>query len=220
MKALAWFVAIICALLALPLMVSGGKVDAPATPADGMPWQIELLADGFSRVLGLVPGRSTLDDARGRYGQDAPVALIAAPGEPGAVEAFFDNISAGGVTGKMILTLSTLPAQREQMLKRARKAEFMEGTTRRIELGAEDLHLVGSLPIAAIAFIPSANLDEQIILQRFGVPGERIRTGEHAEHFLYADKGLDLQLDSKGKELLQYVAPRDFALLRTPLLRD
>jgi hypothetical protein len=37
------------------------------------------------------------------------------------------------------------------------------------------------------------------------------------EHFLYPAKGLDLILDRKGKEVLQYVAPRDFARLREPL---
>ena len=60
-------------------------------------------------------------------------------------------------------------------------------------------------------------MDEAIILQRFGTPAERIRQGETLEHFLYPDKGLDLVLDSKGKEVLQYVAPADFARLRAPL---
>ena len=36
-------------------------------------------------------------------------------------------------------------------------------------------------------------------------------------HLLYPDKGLDVVVDGNGKELLQYVAPRDFAELREPL---
>jgi hypothetical protein len=56
-----------------------------------------------------------------------------------------------------------------------------------------------------------------VILQRFGAPAERIRQGETLEHFLYPAQGLDIVLDSKGKEVLQYVAPADFARLRAPL---
>jgi hypothetical protein len=216
MKGFALFVAIVVVLLALPLLFVSGEPPA-APPAEGQPWQIESLPDGATRVFGLVPGRSTLDEARNQYGQGAQVALIIAPGESGSVEAYFDTVTTGSVTGKMILTMTTTESQRELMLKRARKAEYMEGTTRKVALGDEDQAAIGQVAIAAISFIPSAQLDEQIVLQRFGMPAERIRSSEHTEHFLYPAKGLDLRLDAKGKELLQYVPPQEFARLRDPL---
>ena len=52
---------------------------------------------------------------------------------------------------------------------------------------------------------------------RFGEPGERLVVSEKRVHLLYPDKGLDVVVDGNGKELLQYVAPRDFAELREPL---
>lgn len=217
LKAILLFVAIVAAFLAAPLLFISDD-QRVEQPAEGLPWQIELLADGSSRVFGLVPGASTLDDARARFGPDAQVALIIAKGETGSVEAYYETLKAGFVTGKMILTLDTSLAQREEMLKRAIKAEFMESTTRRIELNDVDLQAMAKTRIIAIAFIPSANLSEDIIAQRFGTPAERVRTSEQTEHFLYPDKGLDLQLDAKGKELLQYVAPREFSRLRDPLL--
>lgn len=220
MKPLLWFVAIVVALLALPLLFpSGDGPDKQASDA-GAPWQIERLPDGVTRVFGLTPGLSTLNEAQRRLGGEPQVALIAAPGERGSLEAYFETVTFGQITGKMVLTLAASDEQREQMLQRARKAEYMEGTTRRIELGSEDLALAQGMAIAALVFIPSANLDEQIVLQRFGAPAERIRSDEHREHFLYPDRGLDLQLDAKGKEVLQYVAPRDFARLRAPLAKE
>lgn len=217
MKAIALFLLILVLLLALPFLLpsGGGKQgDAPLSPA---PWQIEVQPGGGSRAFGLMLGISTLVEARRQFGGEPQVALIVAPGESGAVEAYFESVQAGPVTGRMVLTLASTAEQREGMLKRARKADYMESTTRRVELGAEDLAQVQGVPVEALVFIPSANLDEQIVLQRFGTPAERIRSGEHREHFLYPDKGLDLQLDAKGKEVLQYVAPRDFARLRKPL---
>lgn len=217
LKSILLFVAIVVALLAAPLLFITDDGKPVEQAAGGLPWQIEVLAEGYSRVFGLTPGASTLDEALARLGSDAEVALIVAPGESGSVEAFYQSVAAGFVTGKMILTLDTTLAEREQMLKRAAKAEYMESTTRRITLADSDLQAMKKTRIAAIAFIPSAHLDEAIVLQRFGAPAERIRSSEQTEHFLYPDKGLDLRLDAKGKELLQYVAPRDFARLRDPL---
>lgn len=218
LKSILLFVGIVVALLAAPLLFIANDGKPVDQAPEGMPWQIEALADGYSRVFGLTPGASTLDAAHGRFGADAEVALIVAPGESGSVEAYFERVTAGFVTGRMILTLETTLAEREQMLKRAAKAEYMESTTRRITLADADLQALKKARIAAIAFIPAAQLDEAVVLQRFGAPAERIRSSEHTEHFLYPDKGLDLRLDAKGKELLQYVAPRDFARLRDPLL--
>jgi hypothetical protein len=217
LKALALFVAILVGLLALPLFLLPEGEQAPP-PTHGLPWQIEKLSAGGTRVFGLVPGRSTLKETRELLGQDVKVALVIAPGETGSLEAFYDSVNAGGVTGKMVLTLASTPAQREGMLQRARRAEYMQSTTRRIDLAEVDLAHAQSATIEAITFIPAANLDEQIVLQRFGQPAERIRSGEHVEHFLYPDRGLDLILDRNGKEVLQYVAPRDFARIREPLL--
>lgn len=218
LKFIALFVAILVALLAVPLLFLSGDAQRPAEPAAGMPWQIDLLEAGHSRVFGLEPGRSNLDDARRLLGPDVQLALLIAPEETGSVEAYYDSLQLGMLTGKMVLTLETTVAQREDMLKRARKAEYMQGATRRIDLDQADRSAMANVPISAIAFIPSASLDEEIILQRFGKPAERLHSSEHIEHFLYPEKGLEVRLDANGKEVLQYVAPRDFARLRDPLV--
>jgi hypothetical protein len=217
LRAIALFVAIVAVLLAMPLLLIPEGDPAPP-PTHGLPWQIEKLADGGTRVFGLTPGRSTLADAKQLFGADVKVALVVAPGESGSLEAYYESVSAGGLAGKMVLTLASTLELRESMLQRAHKAEYMKSTTRQVDLAEADLALAATAAIDAIAFIPAANLDEQIVLQRFGPPAERIRSGEHREHFLYPDKGLELQLDAKGREVLQYVAPQGFARLRDPLL--
>ena len=218
LKSIGLFVAIVVALLAAPLLFIDRDVKPPTLPAEGLPWQIDMLPDGHTRIFGLIPGMSTLDDARQRFGPDAQIALIIAPGETGSVEAYYETLKAGFVTGKMVLTLETTQPQREAMLKRAIKAEFMESATRRIALAEVDLQEMSKTRVQGFTFIPSASLSEEVVLQRFGPPAERVRAGEHAEHFLYPDKGLDLRLDAKGKEVLQYVAPREFSRLRDPLI--
>lgn len=207
-------------LLAAPLLfMSKDELQAPAQ-TEGLPWQIETLPNGNSRVFGLTLGSATLDDARARLGGELKIAIVAASNEAGALEAYNDSVRFGFITGRVILTMEASDKDLATMRERSPKSEYMESANavRKHELAPADLAAAGRLPVAALAFIPSANLDEQAILQRFGTPAERIRTSDKTEHFLYPDKGLDILLDAERKELLQYVAPKRFARLREPLV--
>jgi hypothetical protein len=48
---------------------------------------------------------------------------------------------------------------------------------------------------------------------------ERIAEGPGVNHWLYPEKGLDIVVSDDGKEVLQYVAPRDFRQPVAPLRR-
>lgn len=196
------------------------------TKAAGLPWQVESLPGGASKVMGLTLApagathvASTLADAKQQWGQAMQIAIIAAPGEDGLLEAFVDPASAGFITGKAVLTAHLASAEIRAMRERAIKSEFMESTTRKYTLTPADLQTALKAPITALSFIPQANLDADTVVARFGTPAERVRSNGHLEHFLYPAKGLDLALDSEGKELLQYVAPAEFNQLRQPLVK-
>lgn len=216
LKSIALFIALVFLLLAVPFLLPGSGDPVPV-PAGFLPWQIESLPGDESRVFGLVPGRSTLADVRQLHGNDVAVALIVAPGESGSLEAYYEHFVAGTVNGRLLLTLQSSVGEREAMLARAVKADFMDSTTRRVTLSAADLAAQEQVSVMGMSFIPATNLDEAIILERFGTPAERIRQGDHFEHFLYPDKGLDVVLNQQGKEVLQYVAPSSFSRLREPL---
>ncbi|WP_290877272.1 hypothetical protein [Aquabacterium sp.] len=236
MKQLKILAAMVAAALGLSVLIvgmgsHGGAPDAAngasaatagATQA-ALPWQIERLPDGRSRVLGLTlspegqSGASTLADARAHWGPDTEIAVIAAPNEDGTLEAFVDPANAGFVTGKLVITARLSPEAIRGIKSRSPKGEFMESTTRKFKIAAEDLSQALAAPITALGFIPQANLDEATIVARFGEPAERVRSNGHLTHFLYPALGLDIALDTEGKEILQYVAPADFNRLAQPL---
>ncbi|BCB28625.1 hypothetical protein SKTS_35110 [Sulfurimicrobium lacus] len=205
------------ALATALLRPSGSKPGAQAIT--GLPWQIEILPDGHSKVFGLTLAASTLGDARQRFGSDMEVALVAAPGEAGSLEAYYNQVTAGVLTGKMILTAALDKESVERMRQNAVRKGRMESTTRKFSLSAEDLAQAYATPIESITFIPSASFDADIALSHFGQPAERIRSSAQVENLLYPAKGLSLTLDSEGKEVLQYVTPQQFARLRDPLLK-
>lgn len=217
MKILGYTLLSIVALVALVFFLWRPSGEPGARTVENLPWQIETLPGGSSRVFGVTLGQSTIADVRKRFGHDIQIAVIAAPKETGALEAYYGDFVAGVLVGKLVLG-TTLGAEALTGLKeRAVKSEYMQSTTRRYHLRAEDLADVEKLPVTALTFIPIANIDEESVLQRFGTPKERLRTDERIEHLLYPERGLDLALDSDGKEVLQYVAPKDFARLRGPL---
>lgn len=218
-------------LLLAGLVVTGGNLmNSPSqgdhgetAPGSGqrLPWQIEVLADGSSRVMGLTlsvgPEASTLADVRRLFGTEVQIAVIAAPGENGSLEAFVDPAQLGFVSGKLVVSARVDGSTLKGLRERAIKSDFMESATRKYTLAPTDEALALASPISALSFIPQAKLDEAAILARFGQPARRIRSNGHLEHFLYPEKGLDIILDTEGKELLQYVAPADFGRLSAPL---
>lgn len=211
-------VALVVAALVLPFFIPGAGKQEGVDPNSNLPWQIELDGQGGSRVFGLKPGVSTLRDVRQQLGSEIEVAIIAEPGEVGTLEGYYSQVALGFVLAKVIATVDGKNEAISEMRDRAVKAKHMESTTRRITLHPDDLAAADKLPIKAISVIPTVNLDEATVVQRFGSPGERVVVSEKRVHLLYPDKGLDIVVDADGKELLQYVAPRDFALLRDPLL--
>jgi hypothetical protein len=214
------FFAVLAAIIAIlfaPMLLSPTPDNRTGEPVKGLPWQIEVLPGGGSRALGIEFGKSTLADVRNQYGQ-GELALVAAPGETESLEMFVDGVTLGGaIMGKLIARADLATDVIAGMRQRATKTDYMQSTTRKSTLAEQDLPAAWAAPVHALAFIPSANLTDETVVKLFGQPAERVRAGEKAEHLLYPDRGLGLTLDTDGKEVLQYVAPRDFASLEKSL---
>jgi hypothetical protein len=194
----------------------------------GLPWDIAPLPGGASRILGpsglilsAEPSQaSTLADIQRLWRIEYQVGIVAATGETGSLEAYVDPAQLGFVTGKLVVSTALSPSVIEGMKARAAKVEFMESTTRRFTLSRDDLVIALKTPITAISLVPQAQLDTDTVIQRFGPPAQRIKRGEgetEVEHLLYPDKGLDMAITTKGKEVIQYVAPAQFDRLMRPL---
>jgi len=216
MKIFAGIAALVIAALVLPLFFVPDSADMTKR-LELLPWNIEPQPNGSTRVMGVTLGSTPLNVARETFGPDMDVAIVTAPNESGSIEAYVATAKAGYITGKLVFVLDASQEMVAGMRERARKTEYMESTTRKATPSAADLATIMTLPVRSMAFIPTINLDPNAIGERFGEPSERIHANEHQTHLLYPDKGLDVIVDSKGKELLQYVAPKDFATLTAPL---
>jgi len=211
-------IAFVLVALIVPFLVPGIGKQEGVDPNKNLPWQIETDGQGGSAVFGLKLGVSTLAEVRQQLCPDIEVAIIAEPNEAGTLEGYCSQVPLGFVLARVIVTADVSPASLAAMRERALKSKNMESATRKITLHPDDLAASEQLPIKAISIIPAVNLDEDTVVQRFGTPGERLVFSEKRVHLLYPEKGLDILVDGEGKELLQYVAPRNFSSLREPLV--
>lgn len=193
-----------------------GKDDKQAVVV-GLPWQIESLPDGSTRVFGLIPGRTTLGQAVAHLGDDMELAVMAAEGESGALEMYYAHYRAGLLSARLVLGADVGGEILKRMQRDAASREVLESGTRKYLLSEDDRDLALGAVIQTITFIPAINLDHEMVVSRFGEPAETLQLDDQTRHYLYPEKGLDAILGDEGKDVLQYVAPRDFGRLREPL---
>ncbi len=188
----------------------------------GLPWQVEILSDGSThdgstRVFGLTVGVSKLSDALEILGKDMELAIIAASGEGGNLEMYYGHYRAALLSGKLILQTSVSDEKIKLWRDNAVKFDYMAtGLAKKYSLSPDDLPNVLNEKIVGLTFIPAVNLDEAVILARFGEPDRRIAL-PGVTHYLYPTIGLDIAHHADSKEVLQYVSPANFQQLVQPL---
>ena len=183
----------------------------------GLPWQIEIEPDGATRVFGIKLGHSRLSEVVEILGSDMQLAIIAATEETGNLEMYYGHYRTGLLSGKLVLQTSASEQDIKRWRDNAVKSEYMaSGKAKKYMLSEHDLPRVLDETVTGITFIPAVNLDEEVILARFGEPDKQIHL-DAATHYLYPDKGLDITLHHDSKEVLQYVSPEAFHQLVQPL---
>lgn len=186
----------------------------------GLPWQIEVMPDGSTQVFGLHIGVSRLADAVATLGNDMELAVIAATDEAGNLEMYYGHYRAGLLSGKIVLLSDATAEDVQRWRGNAVKEAYMaSGYAKKYFLAKEDLTEAFDGVITSLTFIPSVNLDEALVLARFGEPEKRV-PGDAVTHYLYPEKGLDISIYTNAKDVLQYVSPGAFGQLTQPLLQQ
>ncbi len=204
--------------LAIVLLVIGMMLPVKSiAPSSELPWHIEHDANGM-RVFGLTLGRSTLAEAQNKFQEQPEISMFVSETGKFAAEAYFDQVNLGGLRAKVVLTAALSQAVLQEMYERGLRISGMS-SGRKIELHPDDKKKVSDSVIASINYLPSATLEEALLVQRFGEPARRVREQQNdILHLLYPQHGLDIALNQKNKTVFQYVPPQDFAVLMAPLM--
>jgi len=201
---------------------ASGPAAMAAAPLAGLPWQIERRPDGSSLVFGLDLGHGTLQQVATRWPDEKlELALVRDPQGVFTLEGYLENIRAGFVQGKVVLTGAADTATLQAWSERATHREPQPSGTWRLTLAPQDQAAALAAPLAGLVFLPAARFDEAAAIERFGPAPERLTTKDGTVHLLYPAQGVVIALDpqARAKPVLQYVAPSAFERLRAPLKR-
>ena len=184
----------------------------------GFPWQIDVMPDGATRIFQIHLGSTSLGEAEILFQEPAELTLFVPQDEKPVVEAYFDSVMTGGLKAKIIVSFDYSETEIDAMYKRGVRISTLGSGTRKVTLHEDDLQQIRQKAIIALTYLPSINLDEQLIEKRFGQPSEKVTDSiSGAVHWLYPNKGVDVTLSTEAKEVLQYVIPANFSKLVTPL---
>nr|VFJ67074.1 MAG: hypothetical protein BECKDK2373C_GA0170839_11596 [Candidatus Kentron sp. DK] len=186
-----------------------------AALALALPWEIRVLPNGSSRVLGITLQKTTLAAVQASFRDSGEMRMFVSPSGRTTVEVFFKSVDLNGIRGKVVLLLEPGRKIIEAMRERGTRMKAISDGGRQVSLHPEDKKQLRYAPVGAITYIPSADLAAPVIRQRFGEPGKRIpeQKMEGVVHWLYPRLGLDITVDDNGKEMFQYVPPREFQRL-------
>lgn len=204
-------------LLALFLLVNN-KTENHQQIVEKYPWQVSILADGKIQVFGIVLDETSLNEVDTLLKSNPKIELFDV-NKTLSLEAYYKNVSLGGLIGSFIFTLNATSEQLNKLKNESMKRKPAENKGMRYELDKYASNKAKSLIIKNLIYIPTVQLDEKMIVKRFGKPAQKIKvkTKEISWHYLYPDKGLDVIYHEEGKEVLQYVLPKNFNLLIEPL---
>lgn len=201
------------AMLAAILLPGGRRVEENPR----LPWVISVDDAGRTSVFGLTLGESVLTDARYNFQADGELNLFLSKDNQFSIEAYFDRLYLSGLRGNFIMTLDVDEATATGMFERGLRISQLGSGAKKVKLAPSDLSLLKQSKITSITYIPGADLNEKLIYDRFGQPSQQIEEASGIVHWLYPEKGLDIGLNPKDKEVFQYTSPSNFKQIIQPL---
>jgi hypothetical protein len=171
-----------------------------------MPWEITIMPDGKSQVFGIHIATTVYSETKQLFHEFGKIAAFAQQGKASTVEAFFNSIHLGGLTGKLVLNLDVPEQQITEMISRANEARLQDSGAHRYQLSNSDNASVVNAPIIAISFIPSVKLNADIARYRFGEPAsiKQDATNTSTSIWHYPLSGLTIRINEHEKTILQY----------------
>lgn len=208
------------ALVAASLLFILMLPDESSDTRDTLPWNISHPAPDTTRIFGVTIGQYTLGDAEIAFREQAEISLFKPADARMAIEAFIEEVNFNGLKAKMVMTVALPPEELQGMFDRGLRMNSTPGG-KRITLTPDDLARVRKAPVTSLTYMPAVRLEEAVIAKRFGAPAQRVRESRSgAVHWLYPQHGLDVALGGREKPVMQYVSPKDFELLRAPLMAN
>jgi hypothetical protein len=173
-----------------------------------LPWQVEVLGDGSTRVFDMTLGESTLADLSAKLGNPRGLALFESPDGSISLEAYFGTVELGPFSAKLVANLAATAEELGMLLDHSKHVETTPSGSIKYLLPENLAHEQQQRVINALTYIPSySSLDTVTLRQHFGDPAREVRLDGKRVRWFYPSTGVDILIDEEGKEVIQYQLP-------------
>jgi hypothetical protein len=196
----------------IALILTACTSKAPDHPF--LPWDITLFPDGTSAVFGAHLGKDSLLDFKRLYNQKADLAIFVDPDKKTSLEAYFGPTDVGALSANVAIVARVDKKVLEGWISADHaKPDPTPSGAWKYPMSDEQIRAAQNFPIESITYKPSADYSESLIERRFGKPESIRHAGEANAYWLYPSKGVLITVNKAGRDLFQYIAPKDFAKL-------
>lgn len=200
MRAISITLFIAAILTLLVLLIPTKQVPAP------VPWQVEMMSDGYPRVLNLHLKNSSYRQAQKQFYDYGDIALFTEPNKKPSLEVYFNSINIAGLSAKIILTLAITKQETASLLDHSQKSLLQASGARKHEVNSQDIVKLLDKPIESLSYIPAVRVDQETVQFRFGKP-EKIdfENKEHTKQvWYYSNIGLTVFIRDQEKTVFQF----------------
>lgn len=198
------------------LMLVGCSSKAPDHPF--LPWDITVHPDGTSSVFGLNLDKDSLLEFKRLYDKKADLAIFLDPDKHATLEAYFGSTDVGALTANVALVAKADQKLLQDWIKNNRESpDPTPSGAWKYSMSDAEMREAQNFPVESITYKPATDYSVDLIERRFGKPAQTIVVDAQTQFWLYPSKGLVITVNPEGKDLLQYISPKDFARLTATL---
>lgn len=206
---------IVLGLLAAALGASVWLLHGQRPAPRDLPWQVEVLPGGGSRVFGVTLGQTSARELSERLNTFPRIALFVSASGRRSLEAYFGSVALGMFEARLDVLLAASQAELAVFERHAVGRKPMPSGAYRLALTEADTLAAFGLPISELSYVPSVRYVDDLVLRSFGQPAQQVRLRGGGSYWLYPGWGLAMLRGARGSAVLHYTAPADFGRLNT-----
>ncbi len=182
----------------------------PDIQLDYMPWEIDILENGKSRVFGVTLEKTTVQEANQIFANFAMTQLVTTSHSENQREhrlvAKYTDLTIGGLTAEIELSYQIDAATLESLYQKLSKtgSSMQTGDTEYFKLDNQTEMNFLNTPVNQLAYIPSVDYGESLLLQHFGAPKEEPGPDENIRLWHYPQMGLTIVISATDTDRFVY----------------
>ncbi|MFW2331532.1 MAG: hypothetical protein ACN4E2_04475 [Nitrospinota bacterium] len=170
------------------------------------PWMVKIIDENKTEVLGIVIGSDSAEVVKKKVKSEPKIAIFEEINGSYSLEAYYAKVEINKFSGELIANLEIDNEWAKKALLSKVKSKAAARKAKQYFLDAISYRQALNRKVIGLTFLPSFNLTEEIIIERFGKAQKIIELDDSRAEWLYPEKALFILLDHNKKDAIHYLS--------------